>query len=472
MGIDQLPDGVLLDIFHFYVNKRGYDDYKTEIEGWQSLVHVCQRWRNLVFGSPRRLDLKLCCTPNTPAKERLDVWPVLPLIVQGTPGTPFSSSGMDNVIAALGRSNRVCKVALNGWKLGEVLGAMQVPFPELTYLYLWSEDEATVIPDSFLGGSAPRLEFLDLNSIPFPGLPKLLLSATHLVYLSLHGIPHSAYISPQVIVTLLSMLSSLQILSLGFRSPRSRPDRESPSMPPPKRSILPALAEFRFKGVTEYLEELMTRIDTPELGRMHITFFNQIDFHCPRLAQFINCTPTLSALDEALVQFDDSSACVSLGSRTSNSWFDELRLCISCREPDWQLSSIEQVCNWSLPHLSTVEVLYIDHRYSKLVWKNGAIEDTLWLQLLLPFTAVKNIYLSNEFAAGIAAALKELVEGRTEILPSLQNIFVEGLELPGSFQESIRQFINARQLSDHPIAISDWNRDTNPGLNPINPLLM
>ena len=471
--IDQLPDDVLLDIFHFYVNKQGYDDYKPEIERWQSLVHVCQRWRSLVFGSPRRLDLKLCCTPNTPAKDRLDVWPNLPLMVVGTP-SPFSSSDTDNVIAALGQSNRVRQVALNGCRLREVLAAMQVPFPELTDLYLWSEDGATVIPDSFLGGSAPLLESLELNSIPFPGLPKLLRSASHLVKLSLHDISRSAYISPQAIATLLSMLSSLQFLSLKFRSPQPRPDRESPSLPPPKRSILPALDDFRFKGVTEYLEELMTRIDTPQLGRMHITFFNQIDLHCPRLAQFINCTPTLCALDQALVQFDDSTAGVSLGSRASNFWFDELRICIciTCSEPDWQLSSTEQVCNWALPPLSTVEVLCIDHRYSKTVWKNEAIGETLWLELLLPFTAVKDLYLCNGFAPGIAAALKELVGGRTEVLPNLQNIFVEGLELSGSFQENIRQFVAARQLTDHPIAIFDWNKDSNPGLNPIVPLLM
>jgi hypothetical protein len=47
---------------------------------------------------------------------------------------------------------------------------------------------------------------------------------------------------------------------------------------------------------------------------------------------------------------------------------------------------------------------------------------------------VKNLYLSKEFAPGIAAALQELVGARiTEVLPSLQNIFVEGLEPLGPF---------------------------------------
>jgi len=52
-----------------------------------------------------------------------------------------------------------------------------------------------------------------------------------------------------------------------------------------------------------------------------------------------------------------------------------------------------------------IEDLYIEHRYSHLVWKNDAIENTLWLELILPFPAVKNLYLFKDFAPGIAAAL-------------------------------------------------------------------
>ena len=58
----------------------------------------------------------------------------------------------------------------------------------------------------------------------------------------------------------LSVLSSLRILYLEFGS---RPDRVSRSLPPQKRFILPALNEFRFAGVTEYLEELVTFLDAP-----------------------------------------------------------------------------------------------------------------------------------------------------------------------------------------------------------------
>jgi hypothetical protein len=454
--IDVLPDDVLLEIFHSYITYTPHG--RKPGEGWQSLVHVCRRWRTLVFRSPRRLILQLYCTPKTPAKDTLDVWPALPLILAGS----MALSGTDDIIAALGQSNRVCQVdlwGLAGRQLEEVLAQMQVQFPKLTVLRLHSHDETVpVIPDSFLDGSAPRLRVFGFDGIPFPGLPNLLLSATHLVNLCLVNNPHSGYISPEAIVALISVLSSLETLTLTFQSPQSRPGWESRSLPPPMRSTLPALVKFHFEGVTEYLEDLVAFIDAPQLKSLDITLFNQIDFDCPRLAQFINRTPSLRAVDEAHVQFHDIFARVTLPAGSTTPTF---KIAISCREPDWQLSSIEQVCNSSLHPLSTVEGLYIDHKYSQLVWKDDAIENTLWLQLLRPFTAVKNLYLSKEFAPGIAAGLHELVGGNiTEVLPSLQNIFVEGLEPSGPFQENIGQFVAARQLSGHPIAISVWVKDT------------
>jgi hypothetical protein len=338
------------------------------------------------------------------------------------------------------------------------LAAMQVPFPELTELRLLSRDEMPrIIPDSFLGGSAPCLRVLEFSRIPFPGLPKLLLPATHLTHLGLSDIPHSGYISPEATVALLSVLSSLKEIALRFESPQSRPDLESRQPPPLKRSVIPSLTRFSFKGVSEYLEDLLICIDAPQLDDLNITFFNQIDFDSPRLAQFINRTPKFRAWEGANVQFDDITVAVELTYRTHGSRYVASRISISCIEPDWQLSSITQVCNSSLRPLSMVEDLYIKHRYRQLVWKDDAIENTLWLELLLSFTAVKNLYLSKEFAPGIAAALQELVRGgMTEVLPSLQNVFVAKLEPSGRFQENTGEFVAARQLSGHPVAISVW----------------
>ena len=451
--IDILPDDVLLEIFDFYMKTDSSYRDKMMTEAWQSLIHVCRRWRCIVLGSPRRLNLQLYCTPETPARDTLDIWPALPLIIEGP---MVSSSGTDNVVAALGQSTRVCKVILWNlarWQLDEVLAAMQVPFPELTELRLFLHDETPlVIPGLFLDGAAPRLQNFELDGVPLPGLPKLLLSAAHLVYLRLINIPHSGYISPEAIVTNLSVLSNLEQLYLEFQSPQTWETRRPP---PSKRSVIPALTSLHFKGVTEYLEDLVTGIETPQLEGIDITFFNQIDFDTPRLARFINRTPKLTKRD-AHVRFIDRSVSIGLppGFRT-------LMIAIPCREPDWQLSSIEQVCNSSLHPLSAVEDLYIEHRYSQLVWDDDAIDNTLWLQLFLPFTSVKNLYLSKKSSPGIATALHELDGGRiTEVLPSLQNIFVEEFEPSGPFQKNIGQFVAARQLSDHPITTSVWDKKT------------
>ena len=457
----------MLEVFELYMKSPSYHEPLVE-KRWRPLVHVCRRWRSLVFGSPRRLELQLHCTPETPARDRLDIWPALPLVVEGS--MVDSGPDADNVFAALEQSNRVCSVNLDLWvlQLEQLFAVMQVPFPQLRDLQLsvsFHDDETlpvTPVPDSFLGGSAPLLESFSLDRLPYPSLPKLLLSSAHLVDLELFSIPHSGYISPEAMVALLCTLSSLESLSLGFQSPQSRPDSEIPSLPPPRRSILPALDQIQFEGATEYLEDLVTRINTPRLNKMHTTFFNQIDFDCSQLVQFISCAPALRAHDDAHVKFNDWETSVTLPAGPRSRTL-KIATSIPCVESNWQLSSVAKLCNSSLPRPSTVRDLYIDYQYSQLAWKNDAIDTTLWLELLLPFTAVESLYLSNEFAPGIAAALQEFVGGSriTEVLPKLKIISVEGLKPSKLFEKNIREFVAARQLSnesDYPIHVSVWDR--------------
>ena len=177
----------------------------------------------------------------------------------------------------LGESNRVCQVVLH-LRVG---APMHVLIPELTDLRLFSADETPpVIPDSFLNGSAPRLESFLLSGIPFPGFPNcfrlltILSTSSSTVIFLIPGTFHPKRSS-------LSSLLCLDTFSLEFQSHQSHPDWENQSLPPPKRSIIPALDQFRFKGVVEYLEQLVTFIDAPQLNLLSATFFNQIDFDCP-----------------------------------------------------------------------------------------------------------------------------------------------------------------------------------------------
>ena len=302
--IETLPEDVLLDIFEFY--RAATVDYIISWPWpWNRLVHVCQRWRCLVFASPLRLDLCLRCISKTPVRETLDVWPPLPIEID----LVQPHDDMDNVIALLEHCDRVRNISilnLTSSQLERLAPMMQGPFPALTLLQLLVLNTAQVLPDMFLGGSAPRLQTLILRGTPLLGLPRLLLSATDLSYISLEEIPHIGYISPEAMVTCLSALTRLIRLIIGFQSPASRPDQRGRRPPPLTRVILPALEEFRFQGVSEYLEDLMARIDAPQLRILDISLFNQVIFDIQQLTYFIGHAGILESSHSAKVVFTDN----------------------------------------------------------------------------------------------------------------------------------------------------------------------
>ena len=431
---------------------------EARIEAWQLLAHVCRRWRTVVFGSPLRLKLRLICRTETPARDTLDIWPAIPLLIQGS---ICHTEDVDNIIAALECSNRVAKIKLftncvDSSPLEKVFAAMQVPFPELANLDLWLySDTVPIVPDSFLGGSTPNLRTLSLNRIPFPGLPKLLLSATRLVTLHLREIPQSGFFSPDALSTM-STLTSLESLVLEFESPRSPPHRGTRRPPPPKRSVLPALIHFEFKGISKYLDDLVARIDAPQLNSFRITFFNQLVFDTPQLIQFIDRTPSFQALEEARVYVNHRAAIVYLASHISG--FEPLRFEILCYAFDWQVSAVEQVFSSCLPPLPTLKDL-IFKQYRR-AHEQDNIENVLWLELLHRFPALENPFLCEELGRHTASTLQEVVAGgrSAEVLPTLRNIFLKGYRSSRLVPEGIQQLVVARQLTSHPVAVSRWDK--------------
>jgi F-box-like len=365
VAIDMLPDVALLNIFDLYLE----EDYinpmvqieKPPIEVWRTLAQVCRKWRNIVFESPRRLDLRVYCRPSTPVREMLDIWPNLPVVVW----VHGHLEDVDNTIAALEHNDRVCAIYL--WDVQnsgseKILAAMKRPFPALTRLVLGSKGETGPLhPDSFLGRSAQRLQSLILERIPFPGLPTLLLSATHLVNLRLWGIPHSGYFSPDAMVTTLSVLTRLESLSIGFGFPRSRPAQKS-RRSPPTPALLPVLTHLLFRGVSEYLEDLVARIDAPLLDRLNITFYHKLIFDTPQLALFISRTPKFKVFKKARVgSYRPSAKPGALISLQSTSGARYLVFQILSRHQDWQLLSLARLCGSSFPQaLIPVERIYIE----------------------------------------------------------------------------------------------------------------
>jgi hypothetical protein len=290
--------------------------------------------------------------------------------------------GPDNIIAAFEHNDRVCEIdhyLVSSSRIEKALAAMQQPFPELTHLRLQKlismRRITQVIPASFsasfLGGSAPRMKYLFLDDIPFPGLPKLLLSATDLTDLHLRNITPSGYISSEEMATCLSVLTRLERFTLLFESLPRRPDRKRRRPPPPTRALLPDFTLFYFKWVGEYLDGLVAEIDAPLLNKVDISFFPRPTFETPQLAEFISRSPNLTTHDEAHLNFSDSNVDIKL----PQSFDGALMLGISCRKLDQQVSSLAQVCRSSFPRalVSRVEHLYIDG-YWRECWKDESDE--------------------------------------------------------------------------------------------------
>ena len=132
----------------------------------------------------------------------------------------------------------------------------------------------------------------------------------------------------------------------------------------------------------------------------------------------------------------------------------------SCKQSDWQLSSAAQVCSSSFTRalIPAVEHLYIRSGYRQPD-RQDDIESNQWLELFQPFAAVKELYISSEFTPRIAPALREIIgDGVIEVLPALQTLFLDEPLPSGPVQESIGQFVAARQLAGHPISVSHWNK--------------
>jgi hypothetical protein len=339
---------------------------------------------------------------------------------------------------------------------------MQEPFPVLTSLNfsLYGQMASRIrIPDSFLGASAPHLQHLSLENVSFPALPALLSSAINLVTLSLQNVPQTGYFSPEAMITSLSRMTRLECLRLRFQSSTSCRGRESQHSPLPTRVDLPVLTCFEFRGVSEYLEVLVARIHAPLLNNFEINFFNQAVFHTSHLSEFISRIPKFRSLKEARVAFSGGNISVRVPSPTQTLGHPVLTVGISHKDPNWWPLSVAQLYTSAFPLFLTVESLYM--RLPPAHWQ--LTEDSEWLELLRPFAAVKNLYLSKKVAPHVAPALQELAsdERLTEELPALQNIFLADLQPTGSVQQAINYFAYTRWLSGQPITIFRWEVEKN-----------
>jgi hypothetical protein len=442
-----LPEEILLEIFDFYVF-RSYSN-------WQTLVHVCRRWRSIVFAAPRRLNLRLLCTGRTPARETLDIWPALPIVIRVVMGDEVTN----DVLAALQRHDRICEVHIDNVSDGELrdlVGAMQVIFPILAHLDIHAIDDEAFFPESLLGGSAPNLQSLHLDYTAFPTLPKLLLSCPALFRLSLLDISYPGP-SANAMVDCLSSLTRLKHLQIECLFSHHRSDRARQRPPPRARTVFPVLSTLILKGVTEHVDQLLAHIEAPNLDDVRIRFLDPPIFDISRLSPCIGPTETFENFDEAYTYFGSFDVEVVLSSQKGTADTKVLTLSLRWKDSVWKLEGLSRYS----PHCSFQPFyLYNLKEHLPTRWANVIWNDLPWLHLLRFFTATEYLYLSRGLAVRVAPALRGLTgAGVTDVLPVVRNIFVERLDSLGAVQEAIGEFVAARQLlSGHPIDVQSWRR--------------
>ena len=476
MPIDILTDNVLLEIFSFCISGPfEFGDPCWHTRQWQTLVHVCQRWRGIIFASPRWLNLHLTCSYGIPVRKNLVFWPItLPLIVDYDRfGGPITPEDEDNIVAALEHPSRVRYIDINGEAplIKKVAITLRKSFPVLTGLELGTSEDSVipvVLSRRFLGGSAiQHLHHLHLTDISFPQLSSPLSSARNLLSLTIAEMPANGYISPDAMVKSLATLTRLEHLYISFYEEISPSDQWGSHTHPQTRTILPALTDLNYDGRSEYLEEFLARIDTPRVNSVKIEYsIHRIQ--ALQLSRFIERTEIvkIDPFTRAQVYFSPDDSLLGLN-RSQEAWTQGgfyLKIIGTVSFGVQVRVMMHLVGQLAASVFSKVDDLFV-HRDNRKQ-QSGGMGLTKFLRLFRLFPAVETLRLSGKLAVSVASALEDITEEMvTDLLPALSMIRIsecdngypeDKLDDADDWMEevgSMERFLSLRQLSGCPVRV-------------------
>jgi hypothetical protein len=441
VSIVNLSNELLLNIFRYYLDACP--------QFWPRLVHICRKWRHIVFTSQQALHLRLFCARGTPALKTLDCWPALPIVVQYG-GAPSLRSPVledeDKIMVALKHSDRVSSISLTiTSSLLEKLSAIERPFSELEDLVLLSRHrELQTLHSAFQWG--PRLRTLHLTGFAVPELPGLLFPSTGLVDLQLHNIPKLGYFSPEAFVNALSGMAQLRTLSLHFLSTCPRDHLGSPPLSG-ERVVLPALTSLKYRGTSQYLDSVVARIDTPLLGDFDITFLCRPTMNTSQLGQFLSRIKTQKSHCRAEILFSQRTISISFNQPEAPA---RLKLQATCSNLAQQLSYMAQICDSLSTFLLRAESL----RFGATQLPSGLDDPDLkeWLGLIFRFRGAKWVHLACNQPTNIILAL--CLRKHKAALPALHKLYVREHEPPyAPLQKAVASFVHSRRLSGQIICV-------------------
>jgi uncharacterized protein (UPF0335 family) len=193
----------------------------------------------------------------------------------------------------------------------------------------------------------------------------------------------------------------------------------------------------------------VAQIDAPLLSHAKFRFFNQLTFDNPQLSQFIDRTETLKLLSRADVQLLSNVVKITLSSPADRG---KLELGISCYHPDWQVSSMAQLCGQLSAVVSRVEQLEVRKGCIPRSRWPEEMECTQWLELFDPFVAVEKLVVLR-MGQLVAPAFRQLTGERNgDVLPVLRSLSFCGLEA-NTLKDDLKPFVSARRSSNHPVSV-------------------
>jgi hypothetical protein len=430
---------------------------------WYELVQVCRWWRFIILASSSVLDLHLVCTYGVPVADMLkhSPCPGLPLTIFYDDDTcEMKRKDEEGALLAISQHrNRVRRITLRipPPKLQRLISAMNEEFPILDRLNLETSTQSfhngAILPQTFL---APNLRHIYLWGVALPTqspLRALLTTTRSLVFLWLGGVPRSAYFPPNHMVTWLSLIPLLETLGidLNYDLPSPNPYVVTDTATTTQMT-LPNLRLFYFRGVTAYLECLLSHIVAPVLSTFLVRFRNQWTFTIPQTFQFLNLSESLQFNTFELAFTEDSVKFRADPHRAF--WTRPLYLQIMCNfSPGRQVVvSTVQILRTLTPILSVVEQLTITLTTARSYSYIGHLDRTQWRGLLSPFNNVKALHVASDPDDLIVQKLSRSlpsVEGESplELLPNLEELTYSNWRIGHAFIP----FINERRAAGHPV---------------------
>ncbi|KAH9068255.1 hypothetical protein EDB83DRAFT_2551502 [Lactarius deliciosus] len=439
--IADLSDDVLLNIFRYYLD--------ASPQNWLRLVHICSKWRRIISTSQQALRLRLFCTHGTPVLKALDCWPALPIVVQyggSLALDPPAPEDEDDIMAALKQSDRVNSICLTVTSsLLEKLSAIEGSFSQLEELVLVSRDSVRqTLPSAFQWG--PRLRCLHSTRVAFPALLHLLNSSRNLVDLQLHKVINPLRFSPEALTDALSGMLQLRSLSLHLLSTANYTALDlAPPPPPEERVVFPVLTSLNFRGIAEYLEGLVARIDASCLGDIEVTLFDKFIFDPSKFSEFIKRIEIQKSHLRADILSSTRAISISF---TRPEAPTRLKLQVSCKPFARKFSYMARICNGLSTFLLSVEHLRISE--TRPPRGRDDIDRDEWAEIIYYFGGAKWVHVAGDHSTNIVRAL----DLRHGLLPALQKLHIAQ---PGPrhapLREAVVSLMTSRRLSGHSLAV-------------------